>query len=68
MLVLSRKLNEEICIGDDIVIRIVEVRRSRVRIGIFAPPDVRIRREEVSPEGEMFFEMEIEEPVQEETR
>ena len=46
MLILSRKLGESVVIGDQIVIRIVELRRSRVRIGIEAPLDVRVRREE----------------------
>jgi carbon storage regulator len=46
VLILSRKLGESVHIGDDIVIRVVELRRSRVRIGIEAPADVRIRREE----------------------
>jgi carbon storage regulator len=48
MLVLSRKLGESVQVGDGIVIRIVEVRRSRVRIGIEAPPSVRIQREEIA--------------------
>jgi len=47
MLVLSRKLGESFQVGDGIVIRIMEVRRSRVRIGIEAPPSVRIQREEI---------------------
>jgi carbon storage regulator len=46
VLILSRKLGQSVLIGDDIVIRIVELRSSRVRIGIDAPADVRIRREE----------------------
>lgn len=46
MLILSRKLGQSVLIGDDIVIRIVELRSSRVRIGIDAPAHVRIRREE----------------------
>jgi carbon storage regulator len=48
MLVLNRKLGESVQVGDGIVIRIVEVRRSRVRIGIEAPPSVRIQREEIA--------------------
>lgn len=46
MLILSRKLGESVMIGDDIVIQVVELRRSRVRIGINAPSTIRIRREE----------------------
>lgn len=48
MLVLSRKLGESVQVGNGIVIRILEVRRSRVRIGIEAPSSVRIRREEIA--------------------
>lgn len=46
VLILSRKLGESVVIGDDIVIRVVELRRSRVRIGIDAPSAVRIRRDD----------------------
>ena len=47
MLVLSRKKNEQIVIGDGIVITIVEVRADKVRIGIEAPPHVPVHRHEV---------------------
>ena len=52
MLILSRKLGESIQVGDEIVIRLVEVRRNRVRIGIDAPPSVRIQREEIAGKPE----------------
>lgn len=48
MLVLTRKLMEKIFIGDDIVITIVRLDRDKVRIGIEAPPDVTILREEIA--------------------
>jgi len=47
MLVLSRKPNESICIGDNIKITITEVGRNRVRVGIEAPDDVIIKRGEL---------------------
>jgi carbon storage regulator len=47
MLVLSRKKNEQIVIGDGIVITIVDVRSDKVRIGIDAPADVPVHRHEV---------------------
>lgn len=48
MLVLSRKKKERIQIGSNIFITIVDVRGDRVRIGIDAPRDVPVHREEVS--------------------
>jgi len=47
MLVLTRKVDEGIHIGDDIFIRIVEVGRGAVRLGIEAPNHVSIFRQEV---------------------
>ncbi len=47
MLVLSRKNNESIVINDDIVITIVEIRGDKVRLGIVAPRDVPVHRQEV---------------------
>lgn len=47
MLVLSRKHNEQIMIGDSIVITVVEVRGDKVRLGIEAPSDVTVHRQEV---------------------
>lgn len=49
MLVLSRKLNEGIRIGDEIRIVVVKVERNGVRIGIEAPGHVGIVREELLP-------------------
>jgi carbon storage regulator CsrA len=47
MLVLSRKLNESIQIGDRITLRVVQIRGNRVRLGIVAPAEVRIMRQEL---------------------
>jgi carbon storage regulator len=47
MLVLSRHRNESIVIGDEVVITIVDIRGDKVRIGIQAPNDVPVHRQEV---------------------
>jgi carbon storage regulator len=47
MLVLSRKANEEIVIGPDVVIKILSISENNVKIGIVAPKDVEILRGEV---------------------
>ncbi len=47
MLVLTRKLNEIIMIGDDIAIEILDIRGGQVRIGITAPIEVSVHRQEI---------------------
>lgn len=49
MLVLSRKLGEKIVIGDNIVVTVVKIDRNQIRIGIEAPHDVPVYREEILP-------------------
>jgi carbon storage regulator len=49
MLVLSRKLGEKIVIGDNIVITVVKIDRNQIRIGIEAPQNVPVYREEIAP-------------------
>jgi len=46
-LVFKRKTNQDIIIGDNIVVRVVEIRGQQVRIGIHAPSDVAIDRREI---------------------
>ncbi len=47
MLVLTRKLGEVIRVGDAVTVRVLEVKGNQVRLGIDAPVEVRIYREEV---------------------
>ena len=49
MLVLSRKLGEKIYIGDNICITVVDIDRGKIRLGIEAPRDVPIYRQELLP-------------------
>ncbi|MBI1348112.1 carbon storage regulator [bacterium] len=63
MLVLTRRTDESILIGDEeVVVRILEIRGNRVRIGIEAPANVSIRRDEAPPrefEFQMSRELEL---------
>ena len=47
MLVLTRKLGETIVIGDDIVIKVVDIHGKQIRLGIDAPTEIRIFRGEI---------------------
>lgn len=47
MLVLSRKKNESIILGDDITITVVEIRGDKVRLGVEAPRELSVHRNEV---------------------
>jgi carbon storage regulator len=49
MLVLSRKESQRIKLGDSIVVTIVRVSGDKVRLGIEAPPDILVLREELEP-------------------
>jgi carbon storage regulator len=51
MLVISRRLEESLVIGDNVVVTVVEVRGNRVRLGVKAPPNVEIARPELMPVG-----------------
>ncbi len=65
MLVLSRKQNERIRVGDSVVVTVVRVSGDKVRIGIQAPPHVRVLRDELDDEslGEVMLETEAELPL-----
>src|SRR5690349_706677 len=47
MLVLSRKKNESIVINNDVVVTVVEIRGDKVRLGVVAPKEVPVHRQEV---------------------
>ena len=52
MLVLSRKINQSIVIGDNIEIMLVDIRGDQIKLGINAPKTVKIFRKEVYEEVE----------------
>lgn len=47
MLILSRKIDQKIHIGDDIVITLIDVKGDQVKIGVEAPSNVKVYRQEV---------------------
>jgi carbon storage regulator len=49
MLVLTRKQGESITIGDDITITILDVKGKYVRVGVEAPRDLAVHRQEIAP-------------------
>ncbi len=48
MLILSRRTSEKICIGNGITLMVVQIQKDKVRIGIEAPSEVSIYREEIA--------------------
>jgi carbon storage regulator len=51
MLVLSRRERERIKLGDSIIVTVVRVAGDKVRLGIEAPPEVLVLRDELEPRG-----------------
>ena len=47
MLILTRRVDEALLIGDDVTITVLEIRGNQVRIGIDAPREIAVNREEV---------------------
>ena len=47
MLILTRKPGESLYIGDDVKVTIVEIKGNQIRVGVDAPSDLRIYREEI---------------------
>jgi carbon storage regulator len=56
MLILSRKVNEKIVIDNRIILTITQIKNGTVRIGIDAPADVRVDREEIHKRLQEFAE------------
>jgi carbon storage regulator len=65
MLVLSRKLNEKIVINGNIVVTVVRIDRNQVRLGIQAPDEVPVYREEIVPLRHEFDDLSTRPPVAE---
>ena len=47
MLVLSRKRDEQVCIGDNISVTVIDIRGDKVRLGFEAPREIRVDRREI---------------------
>ena len=47
MLILTRRIGETLQIGDDITVTVLDVKGTQVRVGVVAPKDTRVDREEV---------------------
>jgi carbon storage regulator len=59
MLVLSRRESQRIKLGDSIVVTVVGVSGDKVRIGIDAPPEVLVLREELEPHNKVGTELTV---------
>lgn len=47
MLILTRRVGESVMVGDDITVTVLDVKGNQVRIGVNAPKDVPVHREEI---------------------
>ena len=47
MLILTRRINEAIMVGDEVTVTVLEVKGNQIRFGIDAPKDVAVHREEI---------------------
>ena len=63
MLVLSRKMNEQILIDGQITVEVLQIKGNKVRLGITAPRDVKVMRGELKPFGMTVIEAELPTPI-----
>jgi carbon storage regulator len=47
LLILTRRIGEKLMVGDDITVTVLGVKGNQVRLGVHAPPDVQVHREEI---------------------
>jgi carbon storage regulator len=47
MLILSRRIGESICIGDDVTVQLLDITDGCVRVGVRAPQSVNVHRDEI---------------------
>jgi carbon storage regulator len=47
MLILTRKVNESLRVGDDVIVTVLGIKSGQIRIGINAPRDIEVHRQEV---------------------
>ena len=52
MLILTRRINEALVIGDNVTVTVLGVKGNQVRIGVDAPKDVSVHREELASKGD----------------
>ena len=63
MLILTRRIGESIMIGDDVAISVLGVKGSQVRLGIDAPKEISVHREEIYQRIQQEKELQSEEVV-----